>query len=116
MAQTHEQSALYHPALFGLVSGSVIVNFLHLSLIAYPVFHPESMLSASIILLLVSLILFFDLFEMEIDAPSSTIPRSLRGANNAPFRHGISQRSFSLIFYTGANEEPEGIKTANKMA
>jgi len=53
---------------------------------------------------------------MEIDAPSSTIPRSLRGANNAPFRHGISQRSFSLIFYTGANEEPEGIKTANKMA
>ena len=56
-----------HCFLLWLMVGRVLVDFLQWIMVAYPVFRPQSILSATVVLVLGSLILFFDLMEFVLD-------------------------------------------------
>jgi len=45
----------------------MVVNFIQWSMVAYPVLRPQSMLSATIVLALGSVLLFFGLVEILVD-------------------------------------------------
>jgi hypothetical protein len=47
-------------------------------MVAYPVFHPQPMLSAAVVLVLGSLILFFDLVEIGVDMLLPEHPKALK--------------------------------------
>jgi len=47
--------------------GRAVVNFVQWSMIVYPVFHPQSMLSSTVVMLLGCIILVFGLVEIVMD-------------------------------------------------
>jgi hypothetical protein len=61
-----------------LMSGCIIINFLQRGMIMYPDFHPPSSLSAAVVLVLRSLILFIDLGVIVVDMLLPKHPKALK--------------------------------------